>query len=90
MATQEEMELFYVSVIGISNEDLVLALCEQGLDTIDNYNLLTIEDITRICSTIRKPGGMFVDDDGDWVPDRGLAVSAIEEKRLKQFWFFVR
>jgi hypothetical protein len=69
---------------------LVLALFDQGLDTIDNYNLLSMDDIVRICTNIRKPGGMIVNDDGDLVPDRGQAVSTILEKRLKQFWFFLR
>ena len=90
MLTPEEMEIFYVTVFGIDDDDLVLALFDQGLDTIDNYNLLTMDDITRICNNIRKPGGMILDADGDFVPDRGQAISTILEKRLKQFWFFLR
>jgi hypothetical protein len=90
MSTPEEMEVFYVTVFGIDDDDLVLALFDQGLDTIDNYNLLSVDDIVRVCNNIRKPGGMIVNDDGDLVPDRGQAISTILEKRLKQFWFFLR
>jgi hypothetical protein len=75
MSTPEEMEVFYVTVFGIDDDDLVLALFDQGLDTIDNYNLLSVDDIVRVCNNIRKPGGMIVNDDGDLVPDRGQAVS---------------
>ena len=51
--------------MGLENDqELLLALLDE-LDTMDAYNLLAVEDITRTCATICRPGGMMVDDDGD-------------------------
>jgi hypothetical protein len=82
------MELLYETVLGLDNDqELLLALLDE-LNTMETYNLLAVKDITRICTTICKPGGMVLDDDGDMVPNRGLHVSAVLEKRLKQLWFY--
>jgi hypothetical protein len=89
MATPELLEQYYQIEFKIDDDDLIIALFEQGLDSLESYNLLTLDDITRVCNTIRKPGGLILDDDGDYVPNRGQAISAVLEKRLKQFWFFV-
>ena len=90
MATEVQMEFLYETVLGLENDqELLLALLDE-LDTMDAYNLLAVEDITRTCATIRRPGGMIVDDDGDLVPNRGINVSAVLEKRLKQLWFYFR
>jgi hypothetical protein len=90
MDTPELLEDYFKIEFKIDDDDLIIALFEQGLDSLENFNLLTLTDMTRVCDTIRKPGGMIVDDDGDLVPNRGQAVSAVLEKRLKQFWQFVR
>ena len=80
MATNVQMEFLYETVLGLENDqELLLALLDE-LDTMDAYNLLAVEDITRTCATIRRPGGMMIDDDGDLVPNRGLNVSAVLEK----------
>ena len=90
MATNVQMEFLYETVLGLENDqELLLALLDE-LDTMDAYNLLAVKDITRTCATIRRPGGMTIDDDGDLVPNRGLNVSAVLEKRLKQLWFYFR
>jgi hypothetical protein len=90
MDTPEFLEDYFKIEFKIDDDDLIIALFEQGLDSLENFNLLTLADMTRVCDTIRKPGGMIVDDDGDLVPNRGQAVSAVLEKRLKQFWQYVR
>jgi hypothetical protein len=90
MSTPEEMEQYFAIILDVNDDDLMLALFQQGLDTLESFNSLTVEDITRICATVRRPGGMIVDEFGDLIPDRGQQVSAVLEKRLKQFWFYVR
>jgi hypothetical protein len=85
MSTPEQMEILYNTVFQIDDDELIIALLQQDLNTIENYNLLTVEDITRACGNIKRPGGTIVDADGDLVPNRGQQVSAVLEKRLKQF-----
>jgi hypothetical protein len=90
MSTEEEMELYLNITFGIGDDDLIIALIEQGFSTMDNINTLELDDITRICNIIRKPGGMIIDEDGDTVPNRGQPLLAPDEARLKPFWYFVR
>ena len=90
MTTPEEMEFFLENVFEIDDDDIIIALFEQGLDTIDGYNNLELEDIPRVCNNIRKPGGMMVDEDGDMVPNRGTPISVLIEARLKMLWLYCR
>jgi hypothetical protein len=90
MTTSEEMEVYLSTVIHIDDDDLIIALFDQGLDTMESINILKAKDITTICSIIREPGGMMMDEDGDLIPNRGQPVSAMLKKQLKQLWFFVR
>jgi hypothetical protein len=90
MATAVQMELLYETVLGLDDDqELLLALLDE-LDTMETYNLLAVEDITRICATICKPGGAVLNVDGDMVLNRGQHVSAVLEKRLKQVWLYFR
>ena len=84
------MEFFLENVFEIDDDDIIIALFEQGLDTIDGYNNLELEDIPRVCNNIRKPGGMMVDEDGDMVPNRGTPISVLIEARLKMLWLYCR
>jgi hypothetical protein len=90
MATPVQMEAYYSTVFQVDDDDLIIALLQQDLNTIESFNLLTVEDIATACNNIKRPGGMVVDADGDLVPNRGQQVSAVLEKRLKQFWFYIR
>jgi hypothetical protein len=65
MATPEQMELFYTTVFQVDDVELVIAMFQQDLNTIENINLLTVDDITRVRNNIRRPGGMVQDEDGD-------------------------
>jgi hypothetical protein len=58
------MEMYLANVFLLDDDNLVIALFEQGHNTMDNYNQLTVEDITRICFNIRRPGEMVMDEDG--------------------------
>jgi hypothetical protein len=89
MSTPEEMEIFYANVFQVDDDDLVITLFQQGLNTTKNFNQLTIEDITRVCNNIKRPGGMVQDEDGNMVANRGQQGSAVLEKRFKQLWLFV-
>jgi hypothetical protein len=73
----------------MDDDDLVIVMFEQDLNRIENINLLTVEDITRVCNNTRRPGGMVLDEDGDLVVNRGYQMSLVLKKRLKQFWFFI-
>jgi hypothetical protein len=90
MSTTEEMEIYLNTTFGIDDDDLIIALFQQGYDTMANINTLELEDITRICNIIRKPGEIIIDEDGDTVPKRGHPLLAPDEARLEQFWYFVR
>jgi hypothetical protein len=90
MYTPEEMEIYLTNTFQLDDDDLVIALFEQRLDTMEGYNMFTLDDITRICFNVRKPGGMIIGEDGELVVNRGQQVSAVLKKRFKQFWFFVR
>jgi hypothetical protein len=89
MSTPEEMEIYLTNTFQLDDDDLVIALFEQGLDTMEGYNMLTLDNITRVCSNVRRPGGMIMGEDGELMVNRGQQVSAVLEKKLKQFWFFV-
>jgi hypothetical protein len=90
VSTPEEMKVYLTNIFQLDDDDLIIALFQQELDTLDGYNQLTLENISRACSNIRKPGGMVKDEDGDLVPNRGQQVSVLLAKWLKPFWFFVQ
>ena len=84
------MEIFYNTVLGIDDDDIIIALFEQGLDTIDGYNALRKDDIVHVCNNIKRPGGMIVDEDGEWAPNRGTSISVLIETKLKHLWLYCR
>jgi hypothetical protein len=72
---EEQMSDFYRKVLQINDDNLILGLMTQGLNTMAGYNQLTADEIVKICSNIRRPGGMIEDDDGHQQPNRGLQVT---------------
>jgi hypothetical protein len=90
MSTEEKMEIYLNTIFGIEDDDLIIALIDQGFSTMANINMSELEDITRICNIIRKPGGMIIDEDGDTFPNKGQPLSTPAEARPKQFWYFAR
>jgi hypothetical protein len=71
------MEVYLSTIFQIDDDELMLALFELGFDTMKNINMLKAADITRICSIIRKLGGMVMDMDGNLsvVPNRSSQCS---------------
>jgi hypothetical protein len=53
MSTPEEMEIYLTNTFQLDDDDLVIALFEQGLDTMEGYNMLTLDNITRVCANVR-------------------------------------
>ncbi|MGL5934462.1 MAG: hypothetical protein ACRCZI_02445, partial [Cetobacterium sp.] len=85
---EEQMMDFYREVLQINDEVLILDLIDQGLGSMSGFNQLTADDVTKICQNIRRPGGLLEDDNGNAQPNRGTQVTILEEKRLKQFWYY--
>jgi hypothetical protein len=85
---EEQMMDFYREVLQINDQALILDLMEQGLGLMAGYNQLTAEEVVRICQNIRRPGGTVEDEDGNTHPNHGTQVTILEEKRLKQFWYY--
>jgi hypothetical protein len=72
---EEQMSDFYREVLQINDDNLILELLGQGLNTMAGYNQLTADEIIKICHNIRRPGGTIEDDDGNQQPHRGTQVT---------------
>lgn len=77
------------------------ALNEQGLDSIDVFATLTENEITSICSNVRRPGGVVVNPvagrgraaavaaaAGGMMTNPGVLIGYVYEKRLKMLRFY--
>jgi hypothetical protein len=85
-----QIEDFFREVLHITDDALLLELNTQGLKSMSGFNQHTEVEIALICQNIRRPGGTYEDDQGNTHPDRGTQVSVLDEKRLKQFWYYCR
>ena len=62
----------------------------QGVDSIENLRLMTDNDVESLCAVIRRPGGTIADGQGNQVPNRGVNISILAEKKLKLAVYFVK
>jgi hypothetical protein len=88
MADLDPNQDFFREVLQINDDALLLELNSQGLKSMSGFNQHTMEEIGMICQNIRRPGGTIEDDEGNTVPDRGIQETVLDEKRLKQFWYY--
>ncbi|MGL5936684.1 MAG: hypothetical protein ACRCZI_13805 [Cetobacterium sp.] len=88
--SEQQIESFFTEVLEITDQALLLELHSQGLKSMSGFNQHTEHEIALICQNIRRPGGTVEDDEGNTHPDRGVQVSVLDEKRLKQFWYYCR
>jgi hypothetical protein len=58
----------------------------QGMDNLDEFYLLDDTEITNLCKTVRRPGGLLANN----VPDPGHAITPRAETNLKLAVYFVR
>jgi hypothetical protein len=94
---QQRWSNYLINILGFPN-DLKDAIFEQGYITHETFEYMTDEDVTNLCQTIRKPGGMIVNPqvarEGEVVPalinNPGTPVGDLFEKRLKQLAYFLK
>jgi hypothetical protein len=90
MATQDEMEIFYNTVFEVDNEDTMVALLTQGFGTMAHFDRISLEDVTHMIASIRKPGGTIDIGGGFNIPNHGTGIAPELELLLKQFWLYTR
>jgi hypothetical protein len=77
----------------IQDQDVRVALNQQGLQAFGEFTDLTDDDIKDICKNVRNPGGLVVDPNaaagaGALVPNRGVTLGHVFEKRLRQLRYY--
>ena len=80
---------YFQGTLLIQDNDARNALTNQGLDDWDSFLTVTDQDIQDICKNIRSPGGLVTNQDGDLVPNRGINIGFVFEKRLRQLRYFI-
>jgi hypothetical protein len=60
MAAWNAMRTMFVR-IGFTNVAAQVIVDEQGMDTLDEIQLLTDDEIENLCKVIRRPGGWSQD-----------------------------
>ena len=91
MANRADMEAYFIVELGMVYElQAVAALVTQGFGSYEEVSMLRKEDIARICTNIRRPGGMIADAAGNMVPNQGIPIGIFLETRLKQLWLYCR
>ena len=70
---------------GVGNAESAQAIVNQGIETLDNLNLLDDDDINIICDGARKPGGFIknLNDATLMIPNPGRPIPALFQMKLK-------
>jgi hypothetical protein len=84
------MKIFYNTVFEVDNEATMVALLTQGFGTMDNFDRISLDDVSHMIAIIRKPGGTIDIGGGHNVPNRGTGIAPELEPLLKQFWLYIR
>jgi hypothetical protein len=61
----------------------------QGLDSLNEFELLDDDEVANLCKTVRRPGGATVVG-GNQVPNPGIMVTPRAETNLKLMVYFLR
>jgi hypothetical protein len=102
-AAQQQLDRlndYLENTIGITSQALRDALNAEGIISFASFALLDDDDMTRICTVIRRPGGTIPNPANAVlilpnpavpvnIPNPGVPVGYVYEKRLKLFRFFV-
>ena len=74
-------------VLQITDPAVCNALNAQGLTSVYDFDALSEDDVAKICSNARKPGGLIVNPDPAGVPamiaNPGVLIGHLVEKKLK-------
>jgi hypothetical protein len=90
-----ELNNYLNNVLQIVQQPVREALNDQGLNAFAALSTLEEDDIKRICDTIRKPGGTIINPNAaivgqpPTIPNPGVAIGQVYEKRLKMLRYFV-
>ena len=91
MATNQAALNNYLENTLLIPQPICRAINGQGISAIDDLLDLTDQDIKDVCKNIRSPGGTIANPDAavagqpPTIPNRGIAVGFVYEKRLRQF-----
>jgi hypothetical protein len=97
---QQQFDDYMTDILGIAQPDVRAALRAQGLGTIGDFSALLESDIEDVCRIIRRPGGTVpnpafgiagrgVPPQPPVLPNPGLQIGHLHEKRLKMVRYFV-
>jgi hypothetical protein len=96
---QQQFDGYLQQVLGIAQADVRNALQLQGLGTVDDFIALSEEDIEDVCKIVRRTGGMIPNPafgqgasrgaQPPLLPNPGLPIGHLHEKRLKMLRFFI-
>jgi hypothetical protein len=94
---QQEFDDYMVNVLGIAQDDVREALRAQGLGTIADFSSLSESDIEDVCKIVRRPGGTIPNPNAgrggrgvpDVLPNPGVQIGHLHEKKLKMLRYFV-
>ena len=65
---------------------------KQGMNNLTEYELLDDEEVTNLCKTLRRPGGLVPDPDDttEMIQDPGVAITPRAETNLKLMVYYLR
>jgi hypothetical protein len=96
---QVQFDAYMANVLGIAQADIRNALRAQGLSTVNDFVSLSESDIEDVCKIIRRPGGTIPNPafgggqagrgQPPVLPNPGLQIGHLHEKRLKMLRYFV-
>ena len=92
MSSAQEIKMI-LSLLGFSREAGEFLATTQGYDTLEEFGLLTDDEVENLCKVVRRPGGVMKNPDGDKpenVPNPGISVSLRAENNLKLACYYVR
>jgi hypothetical protein len=80
---------YLLNTLLIQDQDVRVALNQQGLQAFGEFADLTDDDIKDICKNVHNPGGLVEDPNaaagaGSLVPNQGVTLGHVFEKRLRQ------
>lgn len=89
---------YLTNVLLIADNNVRIGLVAQGLQSFDDFESLTDEDVSDICTNLRKPGGLVTNPNFNpanpapgippVIPNPGVQVSHLTEKRLKMLAYY--
>jgi hypothetical protein len=92
-ANRATLNNYLTNTIGIAYQAIIGALKNQGLDSFDNFLLLTETDVANVCTKFWKPGGTIPNPAFNTanpavnvpatLPNPGYQLGHVYEKQLK-------